>query len=192
MSTILLEFEELEILRPKKRWKLYFVIIAEHPEDSDKMVLSYLPQLEPYFVLKPRADNKVFFEPENSVGADGLFVIEREMPADRNIKVQVYLRHSRQATRNAGNFLKEIESELGDNAMGTITDILGTTSSWLVFAKAALPIVGSALKKVKDRDFGMLSMDERFGDEFENQEELDRQNTFSSGDARLVWSWSIK
>ena len=192
MNTIQLEFEELEILRPKKRWKLYFVIVAEHPDDADKMVLTYLPQIEPFFQLKPRADNKLYFEPKDAQGADGLFVLERKMPHERILRARVYLRHSRKSLRNAGNFLKEIEKELGGDALGLISDILGTTGNWLVISRKALPMIGSVLNKVKDRDFGVVTMDEEFGPEFETQEELDRTNNFSTGDAKIVWTWSVK
>lgn len=195
MAEIQLEFEEIEILRPKKRWKLYFVIITEHPTDDDKMLMTYLPQRESgesFFRLKPNADNKIYFEPQNAVGADGLIALEREMPTDRSVRVRTYLRHSRKSTRNAGNFLKEMEEELGGDALGLVSEVLGVSGSWLTIAKKALPMIGAAMSKIKDRDFGVVSMDEEFGDEFENQEELDRQNNFSTGDAKIVWSWSVK
>ena len=43
MSKIVLEFESLKILRPKKRWKLYLVVVAEDPSDPDKTLITTLP-----------------------------------------------------------------------------------------------------------------------------------------------------
>ncbi|MEQ8908136.1 MAG: hypothetical protein RIC95_03010 [Vicingaceae bacterium] len=195
MAVIQLELEQLKILRAKKRWKLYFVVVTEHPEEEDKMVMTYIPQPqtgESFFRVKPNAENQLFFEPQGAVGADGLIVKEREMPEDRSVKVRMYLRHSRRSTRNAGNFLKDMEKELGGDALGLVSDILGSTGTWLVIAKKAMPMIGNALSKVKDRDFGAVVMDEEFGAEFENQEELDRENKFTSGDANIVWSWAVK
>ncbi len=193
MANIQLEFESLIIDRPKKRWKLYFVLVTEHPEENDKMVVGYVPQtgLEPFIRLKPRMDNRLDFE-TGDVGADGLQIMERTMPQDRSLMCRVFLRHSRKSTRNAGEFISTLQDELGDHVLGTAAELLGMTASWLIITKAALPLVGGAIKKIKDRDFGMLSLDEDFGSEFDNQEELDRHGKFSTGDAQLVWSWSVK
>jgi len=190
MPKVRLEFEELTINKSKKRWKLYFVIVAQHPEDEDKYVVTLTP--DPLIRVKRPANNVVDFEPEG-VGVDGFFILEREMPADRSIDVRVYLRHSRKSVRNVGDFLQEFGNKLGDeNTFGTITDILGSTGTpWLVIAKAALPLLGGILSKIKDRDFGFLSAAEEFGPEFDDQEELDRTNNFSTGQATLTWSWSI-
>jgi len=193
MATIRLEFEELKILRPKKRWKLYFLIITDHPTEKDKKVIANVPQLQPFFRLKPQADNILDFEPDNQKGSDGLFVLEREMPKDRKIHCRVYLRHSRRSLRNAGQFLKELELEIGsNNILSKSSEILNTASTWAIVPNKVLPLLGQAITKIKDRDFGMVSMDEEFGSEFESQTEIDRSNKFSSGNAIIVWSWSIK
>lgn len=189
MANVRLELEKLEILRPKERWQLYFVIATEHPTDNTKMVLASLP--DPFIRLKPNQNNLINFEPEGS-GADGLFVFEREMPADRRISVRMYLRHSRNPTRDLGKILQDVKAELGVDAFGVVENILGTTSPWLEISKKAVPLLGSILAKIKDRDLGFVSMDEEFGKEFENQVELDRQNNFSTGEAKICWSWSTK
>ena len=188
MARVRLEFEELTIHRPKKRWNLYFIIVAQHPDDENKMILTTTP--DPYMILKPRMGNVVDFEPEG-VGVDGFLVLKREMPADRKLNVRVYLRHSRKKTRNIGEFLQDMKGKLGADAFDIVTDIVGTTNPWLIIAKKAVPFIGSILTKIPDRDFGMISVYEEFGSEFEDQIELDRSNKFSSGDATLVWSWSI-
>jgi len=194
MTTVRLEFERLEILVRKRRWKLYFIIVADHPTDSDKMVLTTIPAAgEDFFMLKKNSKNVVNFEPEaTDSGVDGLFVLEREMPADRTIRVRAFLKHNRKSVRDAGDILGDIEKGLGNNVLGTITDILGSSSPWIVIAKTAMGIVGKVLGKIKDRDFGYLSMDEEFGPEFEGKKELDRVNRFTTGDARLRWSWRVR
>lgn len=188
MAQVQLEFEELQIHRAKKRWKFYFVIIAQHPEDEDKMILTSTP--EPFIRVKPNAGNQIDFEPEGK-GVDGFLVLKREMPEDRKLNVRIYLRHSRKDTRNAGEFLKDMKSKIGVDAFDIVTDMVGTTAPWLVIAKKAAPFIGGILANIKDRDFGMVSAFEEFGPEFENQTELDRSNKFTTGDATLVWSWSI-
>ncbi len=188
MTKVRLEFEELTIHRPKKRWNMYFIIVAQHPTDEDKMILTTTP--EPYIRIKPRIGNVVDFEPEGK-GTDGFLVLKREMPEDRRLNVRVYLRHSRKSTRSAGEFLKDMKGKLGVDAFEIAPDIVGTTNPWLVISKNVVSSIGAILAKIPDRDFGMISVYEEFGPEFEDQIELDRSNQFSSGDATLVWSWSI-
>ncbi|MEM9337806.1 MAG: hypothetical protein AAGA66_03705 [Bacteroidota bacterium] len=188
MPQVQLEFEELQIHRGKKRWKLYFVIVAQHPEEEDKMIVTTTP--DPFIRLKPKAENRIDFEPEG-VGTDGFLVLKRDMPEDRKLNVRVYLRHSRKDTRTAGEFLQDMKDKLGADAFDIITDVFGATNPWLVIAKKAVPFIGGVLANIKDRDFGMISAFEEFGPEFENQVEVDRSGKFSTGDASLVWSWSI-
>jgi len=188
MTKVRLEIDEVQIYRPKKRWKLYFVIMAEHPEDQNKMILTTLPQ-EP-FKLSKRHENSFMFDTDQA-GSEGLFVLSRELPEDRELNVHIYLRHTRQATRNLGEILKDVEGGIGGDAFGIVTDIVGTTTTpWLVVAKKAVPLIGKILAKLPDRDFGFLSAFERFGPEFEDQFEIDREKEFS-GDASLVYSWSV-
>ncbi len=189
MPTVKLELEKLQILRPKERWQLYFIVATEHPTDNTKMVLSSMP--DPYIRLKPNENNLINFEPVGA-GTDGFTVFERDMPADKKLSVRMYLRHSRQDTRDLGKILQDIKGELGVDAFGLISNVLGTTAPWLEISKNAVPLLGGILKRIKDRDFGFVNMDEEFGPEFENQVELDRENNFSTGDAKIVWSWSIR
>ncbi len=194
MATVKLEFERLEILLKKRRWKLYFVIVAEHPIDKDKMLLTTVPTAgQRYFMLKKHSENTVEFEPESSDGGvEGLTILEREMPADRSLKVRVFLKHSRKSARQIGDILKDVESGLGGQAFGIVSNILGSTSPWLVIAKTAFSLVGGILKTINDRDMGYLNMDEDFEEEFEGKKELDRTNKTSTGEAKLRWSWKIK
>ena len=34
MTKVRLEIDEVQIHRPKKRWRLYFMVLAEHPTDT--------------------------------------------------------------------------------------------------------------------------------------------------------------
>lgn len=62
MTRVRLEIDEVQIHRPRKRWKLYFVILAEHPTESDKMIMTTVPQ-EP-FKLSKRHENSFQFDTE--------------------------------------------------------------------------------------------------------------------------------
>ncbi|MDR2207251.1 MAG: hypothetical protein LBE36_13965 [Flavobacteriaceae bacterium] len=193
MTRVRLEIDEVKIHRPKQRWKLYFVIVAEHPSDSEKMLVTILPQEEKPIKLTPRHGNSFHFDTDE-IGSEGLFVLSRELPKNRELNVHIYLRHTRKAVRNFGNILKEVEKEMGKDAYGIKKNIAGiiskTADSWLVIAKKSVSLIGQILSKIPDRDFGFLSAFEHFGAEFEISGEIDRKKDFS-GDASLVYSWSV-
>ncbi len=188
MTKIRLEIDEVKIFRPKKRWHLYFVVVAEHPEDDDKMIVSAIPQMP--FLLTSRHNNEYHFDTGQD-GSEGLFVLSRDMPEDRELNVQFYLRHSRKATRDMGEILQDIKTGIGGDAFGIVSDLVGNVGvPWLVIAKKAVSMVGKILVKIPDKDFGFLSAFERFGPEFETQTEIDREKDFT-GDASLVYSWAV-
>ncbi len=188
MTRVRLEIDEVNVYRPKKRWKLYFVIIADHPTEVDKMIMTTLPH-QPFKISK-RHENSFQFDTDE-IGSEGLFVLSRDLPEDRELNVHIYLRHTRKSTRDLGEILQNVEDGIGGDAFGIVTDIVGTTAvPWLVIAKKAVSMVGKILTKIPDRDFGFLSAFERFGPEFEEQFEIDREKDFS-GDASLVYSWSV-
>lgn len=189
MTKVRLEIDSIKINRPKKRWKLYFVVLTEHPTDSEKMVLTTLPT-EP-FKLSPKHDNEYSFD-SNTPGSNGLHVLTRDMPPNREINVHMYLRHSRNSQRNLGEVLAGVKSELKDDAFEIVEGILGTsTIPWLIVSKLAINLIGKILKDIKDKDFGFLSAYEHFEDDFELVTENDYSKSFT-GDASLVYSWSVK
>lgn len=190
MKAIRLEFSKLQILKDKERWRLYFIIATEHPEDNDKMVVTTFP--DPYIRLKPNQDNLISFEPEGDGEADGLFAIERAMPDDKQIKVHVYLRHSREKVRNLGKSLSDLKTALGGDAFEIVEGLLGTANPWLVVARKALPMIGIILSKTSDRDMGFVSMDESFDKKEEKTAVLRRGNNFSTGEAKIWWKWKIE
>jgi len=186
MTRVRLEINRLSIDRPKKRWKIYFVIITEHPTEPDKMVITTIPNSPIRFT--PNLDN-VFEFGDDSAGSEGLLILRREMPINRDLNVHCYVRHSRSDVRDAGDVLNDIQSGLGANVSNVVTDILGTTNPWLVIAKAALPLIGKILINVKDREMGFISMYERFGSEFEQDEEIDREKI--GGFSKVVYTWAV-
>lgn len=186
MTKIRLEINQFNIDRPKKRWKIYFVIIAEHPTEADKMVVSTIPS-EPVRIT-PNQNNEVHFSDEQP-GNEGLFLLQREMPLNRELNVHCYVRHSRSSIRNIGEILKNIKSEIGGDLVDGIANITSTVNPILVIAKETLPLVGKVLSGIHDRDMGFISMFERFGSEFEEDEEIDRKKT--GGFSTIVYTWSV-
>lgn len=181
-----LELNQLKIDRPKKRWKIYFVVVAEHPDDPEKMVLATIP-VEPIKIV-PSQNNEVNFDDETP-NSEGLLLLRRILPPTKELNVHFYVRHSRSSVRTVGEVLRDIQEEIGDDGMGTISEILGTTNPWLVIAKAALPLIGKILTKIPDRDMGFISMFERFGKEFEDDGNIDRQKT--GGFSTVVYTWAV-
>jgi len=190
-TRIRLEFEELVLDRPKKRWNLYFVVASEHPEDGDRFVYAIVPKL--FVPVRPPANNVVDFSPDGD-GGEGMMILERDMPKDRSISVFTWLMHSRNRTRSSGDLLKAIASMLSkSNEVEHVGSILGGGIPWVAVTKAAfggLEIVGKVLKRLPDRNLGFLSMGEVFGNEFENEVERDRSNGLSTGFGRMTWTWS--
>ncbi|WP_396181038.1 hypothetical protein [Flavobacterium sp.] len=181
-----LELNQLNIDRPKKRWNIYFVVVTEHPTEVEKMVLATIPTEA--IKMVPSQNNEVTFD-DGSPNSEGLLLLRRILPATKELNVHFYVRHSRSSDRTVGEVLKDIQTEIGDNAMGTISDIHGTNNPWLIIAKTALPVISKILTKLPDRDMGFISMFERFGKEFENEGNIDRQKTgaFST----VVYTWAI-
>ena len=187
MTRVRLEIDEVTIYRPKKRWNLYFVVAVEHPDDKTKLIITTLPK-DP-IKLSKRHDNSFQFDTEE-FGSEGLLVISRELPKERELNAHIYLRHTRKTIRNLGEILNDLSTILGGDTP-LINEVIGTSlMPWLVVAKTALPLIGKTLNKIPDRDFGFLSAFERFGPEFEEQLEIDRKKEFS-GNASLVYSWSV-
>lgn len=186
MTRIRLELDHLQVHRPKKRWRLYFVIAADHPTEADKMVVTVMPQnTVPVF---PDQNNHVVFQ-DSSPGANGLFVLSRPMPSSREMNVHVHVMHSRRTVNEIGKVLTDIETGIGKGAMGLLTGILGAANPWLAITRQALPIVGQIMEKIPDRYMGFLTTFERFDKEFETDTEIDREAR--GGHITIVYSWSV-
>ncbi len=186
MTRVRLEIDHLTIHRPKKRWRLYFIVVTDHPSETEKLVVSMIPQNS--ILVVPDQQNTVYFESTGN-GTNGLHVLSREIPENRELNVHVYVMHSRRSLNEIGKTLQRIEEGIGADALGLVSDILGTTNPWLSIARRALPLVGRVLEKIPDRNMGFISMFERFGSEFKNQVELDRESR--GGNVTVVYSWSV-
>lgn len=99
--------------------------------------------------------------------------------------------HTRNPLRQFGETLAHLEEELGENTFGIVEDIMGNSNPALVVAKKAVSLVGKIIAKIPDRKLGFVSCFERFGPEFENEIEIDREKEFS-GPASIVYSWSLE
>lgn len=189
MDKIRLELNYLDLERNKKSWKIYFVLATEMPDDPGKMVITAVPDGEPIRIRKP-ADNYISFVPEGRE-ADGLFILERGMPEDFSIKARLWVMHSRKSVRNAGDILGEIGSFLGGDSGSEALQVLGGTNQWITLGIKGIGVVGSALKKMKDRPLGWVNMDEHFNPDGEEDQELERKNNLSTGFGELGWSWVV-
>ncbi len=193
-TRIRLEFEELKLDRPKKRWDLYFVVATPDPRDakSDRWIATVCP--EPAIPLRPKADNRLDFSPKG-VGADGLIIFERAMPSTRSLPVRLWVMHSRRATRTAGSVMLEIGKELKAKPTGLAASVLKSAHPWWELGSAlvgaGISKLGQALANVPDRSMGFVSLDENFGVEFEKEIELDRTNRLSTGFGEMTWTWSV-
>lgn len=189
MHRVRLEIDEITIFRPKKRWNLYFLVVADHPTQHDKKIISCLPNEYP-IRLHQRHNNYFQFDTDQ-MGAEGLYVLSQNLPPDRELNVHLHLLHTRSPLRQLGETLQKIKLDLGDNAFEIVENLLGNNTPWLIFAKKALPLLGKIITHIPDRKMGFVSCFERFGAEFEQQTEIDREKQFS-GPASIVYSWSLE
>lgn len=179
-----LELNSLELDLPKHNWSLYFIIVTEHPENPGDWLVSVLPE-DHLIKIRKKADNKISFEPQGE-HVEGMFVLEREMPADKSLKTRLWLMHSRRNTRNAGEILRELNEALTGSEILETVQLLGSSIPWIVVSKIALPFIVERLKKAKDRDMGFVSLDENFK---EQSPEEERNNVLSTGVGKVNWSW---
>lgn len=185
MTRIRLELNQLRIHRPKVRWKLYFVVVADHPSEANQLLVSIVPG-SPVLVA-PDQNNIVNFEPAGE-GAEGLLLLSRDLPGSRELNVHFHVMHSRRTARDIGSVLKKIQTAAGKKALGMVKS-LGVASPWLRIVREGLPLVGQTLSAIPDRNMGFISMFERFGPEFEQQVEVDRESR--GGHVTAVYTWSV-
>ncbi|MBL7864250.1 MAG: hypothetical protein JNK10_05200 [Cyclobacteriaceae bacterium] len=186
MTTVRLELNKIQIHRPKERWKVYFVVATDHPNEPDQVMVSVVPGT-PILVV-PEQNNVVHFEPKGA-GSEGLLLLTRKMPKSREINVHFHVMHSRRANREIGTVLKKIEGGVQGKVLGATSELLGTSAPWLTIARSGLPLIGQVLASLPDRPLGFVSMFERFGPEFEREAEIDRESR--GGHITVVYSWSV-
>lgn len=186
MTHVRLELNKLQIHRPKERWKLYFVLVTDHPEERDQLALAVIPQ-NPILVV-PEQQNVVSFEPKGK-GSEGLLLLSRDLPPNRELNVHFYVMHSRRSNREIGSVLQQIVTGVGKKALGISSDILGIPTPWLQVARSGLPLIGQILSGIPDRNLGFVNMFERFGPEFERETEVDRESR--GGHVTVVYTWAV-
>lgn len=186
MTQVRLELNQLHIHRPKERWRIYFVVVADHPEISNEVLVSVVPSLP--IVVVPEQQNKVSFEPAGE-GTEGLLLLSRELPPNRELNVHFFVMHSRRGLREIGTVLSQLKHGAGKQAFDLVEMALGVTGPWLRMAREGLPTIGNTLAALPDRHLGFISMFERFGPEFEHQVEVDRESR--GGHVSAVYTWSV-
>ena len=189
---IRLEFDDIEIHSAKERWHIYFIFATEHPQDPDQVLVTVLPEETLRFTGK--SDNVWSFRPEGK-GADGLFVLRREIPESESLYGGLWIRHSKEGVRRAGEVLSSVGDLLGGGVLEGAADLLGTVTPWVTAAKAGfggIGFIGNVLAQIPDRDLGFVNLSEVFGGEFEGEGSyLDRSQVSSSGEVTLGWRWTV-
>lgn len=192
MTKIRLELDFIEIERKKRNWNIYFIVATENPEDTEQTVISIFPSSP--VKLRKNDNNRIDFEPKGSGEMNGLFVLERDMPADDSIRARVWVVQSRDGARNVGDIMQQVsKSTEGNMVTDTISKALGTTTPWIAVGKSLLSmggLIGKFLSKTKDTKKGFVNMDESFTAEEINLGELDRTNRLS-GFGEVGWTWAI-
>lgn len=186
MATVRLELNKIQIHRPKERWQLYFVMVTDHPVEKNQVAVTMLPA-RPILVV-PEQHNQVYFEPTGK-GSEGMLLLSRKMPTTRELNVHLHVMHSRRSGREIGKVLENIADAAGSGVLGKEIDLLGVSSPWLRMARGSVPLIGQALTSLPDRNLGFISMFERFGPEFEQDIEIDRE--VRGGHVTAVYSWSV-
>jgi hypothetical protein len=188
MKNVRLEINQIKIHCKKKRWLLYFIVMVDHPSDKEKMVMSILPEN----AIRLTAFNQNIFQFDTKeAGSEGLFILSRLMPESRELDVHIYVRHSRKSLRNLSSILKDVETGLGGETFGIVSDIAGTAvAPWLIITKKATHLLGNFLSKKDDRDLGFINAYEKFGNEFDGRTQVRREK--SAAECSVRYSWSIE
>lgn len=186
MTRVRLELNRLQIHRPKERWRLYFVLVADHPSAPDQVAVTVIPS-EPILVV-PDQKNVVHFEPSGA-NAEGLLLIARDLPDNRELNVHFHVMHSRRSARDIGTVLHRVGELAGPGMLGKEMELLGLASPWLRLSRNSLHVIGQALSALPDRNMGFVSLFERFGPEFEQETEIDRE--VRGGHVSVVYTWCV-
>ncbi len=189
---IRLELDALRILRKRERWKIYFLVATELPDNPEHTAVARFPSGAP-IQLTRKSDNDLQFAPKGP-NTEGMFLLERPMPTDGTLRVGMYVMQERDGLRKAGNVMDEIGEAADGKVVSTAAKVLGAAAPWLVIgglAAKGLAGVGELLAKSKDRQLGYISMDEAFAEDFKNATEVPRSAKLYSGNAEVDWSWVL-
>ncbi len=181
MKQIRLELNSIEVLKNREHWNLYFIIATGHPDNPEKTVILIKPEND-FIAFRNKTDNFYSFIPEGE-NTEGMFLLERKLPADRSIEVLFTLMHSRASARKFGERINEVIEAIGSS--GSIKEVIGFSRPELLVINKAIGVVGNILEEVNDRNLGLVSMSE----EFEDVGIQDRKQKLSSGNAEISWTW---
>lgn len=132
------------------------------------------------------ADNFHSFKP-NGVGADGLRILEIDMPESNSIDVRMIMMQSRKKLRTIAAKLNDIKKNLDTKELKLIKL---SNIQWYAIDKG-FDIIAGILENIKDRNMGFVSMDEKFEEEFEINLNQKRNNKLSTGEAEIHWVWEM-
>jgi len=192
--SIRLELDYLKIERKRKRWNIYFLIVAENPTDPSKTVVTATPNSP--ILVRSLDNNELHFESQGAGDPNGLIVLERDMPADKTMRLSIWVVQSREKERNAGEFLEKLNGKVNGSGNGigkNIVHLLGNTNPWLGIAKDMVEVggkVGELLEEMQDKKKGFITLDEGFSQGEIDSGEVDRSGQISAF-GELGWTWII-
>lgn len=185
MKRIRLELNSIEVLKNREHWNLYFIIATEHPKFPEKTVILIKPEND-FIAFRNKTDNFYSFKPEGE-NTEGMFLLEREPPADGSIEVLFTLMHSRASARKFAEKLEAVREVIGSGG-SAIKEVIGFSQPELLVINKSIGLISNLLKEVDDRNLGLVSMSE----EFEDVGIQDRAQKLSSGNAKISWTWVCK
>ncbi len=176
MSKTILVLDKIKVLKKRKKWNLYLILVINHPSDSTKKLVRIIP--EGHFIdLKKQTDDSYSFVPLGGESGDGLELLSTSSRQERLMNIQVYVKNH-EGIKNIISVTKNIEGDLniGYEAVG----------KWLTVGLKALNSLESIINKIPDRNMGMLNIGFIFS-------KAERAHTFSNktttGEIELTWTW---
>lgn len=190
MASIQLELDNIDILKKRDRWNLYFLIATDLPGDPSKKAISSVPN-NGRIKLTNKTDGQYSFKPKGQ-GGNGMIIFESPMPADSSARASMWVMQDRKELRSTGDILSEVGNVVGEkNVQATIVKALGSFNPWILVGTEAFGLLGSALEKLKDRNLGFLSLDQNFSEAQVKGGTFGLSNKVSTGFAELSWTWKV-
>ena len=183
-----LEIKNLKINSIRERWRTYFTLAVSPSFSPEETAIIVLPDFPILFTRK--TDNEWSFTPKGE-GADGRLAFCDEVEIDSYRRIGLWVHHSRDLTRAAGEVLQGVSKALG-TVPSLVPQGVSSTTLWAMIPATAMSTLGAVLENLGDRDLGYINMDERFGEEFNTPGILKRSQTCSSGLVTLDWEWVVQ
>lgn len=191
MSNITLSLDKIQVLKNRKHWNLYLMMVINHPTDASKKLVRIIP--DGHFInFKKETDDSYSFVPNGGSAGDGLEMISMNVPQSNTLDVQVYVKNH-EGIKKFMSVLESIKGDLKGQTPKNLSGIAGkvAASSWLSVAGKALDAVGGVINDIPDRNMGMLSM----GLDLIKSSAKSGVQTFSNktttGEVELTWSWVL-